>query len=223
MGEESPRAVPDMTPIERLAAIALLLLAVWSVCLGFALMRGPISTEGFARFVHRVPRVLAAVIALIVAAPYLAFVFRAGIPAGPERSRILLERVVAPFVALLAAVSAWAIATPLPRFAFDVWERRFSTTAGGVPWIAVGALVLAVGFAVSLGLTTHRLALARGVADSARHSRTLALLATIAALLALVTPASATIYLATGTRLLPISEPDDLFAPAFEATPCPPK
>jgi hypothetical protein len=220
MGEESPRAVPDKKPIERLlAAIALMLLTVWSVCLGFALLRGPVSTEGFARFVHRVPRVAAAVIALIVATPYLAFVFRGGTPARPERSRILVERVVAPFVAVLAAVSVWAIATPVPRFAFDVWERRLSTTAGGVPWLAVGALLVAVGFAVSFGLTTHRLALARGAADSRR----VALLATIAALLALVTPASATIYLATGTRLLPVGEPDDLFAPAFEAIPCPPK
>jgi hypothetical protein len=120
--------------------------------------------------------------------------------------------------AAFAFATGSASGSRLPRFAFDDWERRLSSTSGGIPWAAVAMMLLAAAFAASLVIALRRVIVVRAAA----RARDLTIAAVVVATLVFVYSASAGIFLATGTRLVPAGSPDDLYAPV-EGLPCPPR
>ncbi len=195
------------------AAAGLGLVAVVAIAVAIAFLRGPLSTESLTRAM-RVPGSVLGVFAVAAVVPHLVLVFREPLPA--ERWRGWLGRAVAVLGAGFALGIGSALGSAMPRFAFDDWERRLSATSGGVPWLAAVSILLAAAFAASLALGVHRLLRAKG----ARRSRQATTAVGVAAALIFAYAASAAVFLATGTRLVPVGAIDDPYAPV-EGQPCP--
>ncbi len=194
---------------------------VGAAAVSIVALRGPLSMETLTSGMNRLPRVVWPLLAVAFGAPSIV----ATSDRAPVPLRALWERIVAALAALAGALLAWKLPTAWPRAAFDEWERSFAVTHAGIPWSAVAAMVLAALLALNFALALRRAILARLTQASSPRPRsplTGALAALAGAVLAFALPASATVYLATGTRLVPVGAPDELWAPAFDEAQCPP-
>ncbi len=192
-------------------------LALGEVLVARALLKGPLSTEGLARAVFaRAP--VGAELALVaaLAAPGLWSAF--GRRPSRADSAQLVDRVLAVAVLAAGGLSTWRMSTAGTRRVFDAWERSYTTTFLGIPWAATAALVLSALLALAAGRALAAWLVARGAAKSGRLTAQTWMVAVVL----FVLPAAATIYVTTGTRILPGFEADDAWAPAFADAACPP-
>lgn len=197
---------------DRAALVGAAILVLGAAAVSIAALRGPLSMESLTSGMNRIPRAIWALLALALGAPSIvAASDRAAVPL-----RALWERIVAALAALAGALLAWKLPTAWPRAAFDEWERSFGNTHAGIPWSAVAAMVLAALVALNFALAWRR------AIASPRRSPALSGAIAAVAVLAFALPASATVYLATGSRLVPVGAPDELWAPAFDEASCPP-
>ncbi|MBK6697446.1 MAG: hypothetical protein IPG50_35470 [Myxococcales bacterium] len=195
-----------------LETAGLLGLVVLASALSWAVLRGPVSTETFVRAVARMPRLLVLVLVPLLAAPHLLRAF-----APPPASPALAARLLAPFAGLFALLLAAVPFQPPPRQAWASLERTVSSVIGGVPVSGLMVLVLAAATCFALARLVVQRAFG-GRAPLAPRDR-VALLCVVTALL-LTLPASATVFLATGSKWLPI-DADELWSPSPGATePC---
>lgn len=196
--------------LDRAALFGTGVLSFAAAVLSIALARGPLSTERLATGGGALPRVIALLLVTAAAGPAAWVAYR-------ER-RALAERVIAGLALVAAWMLAWRATGTLPRFSFDAWERSLSSTAAGIPWAALVALVGAGAIAATFGLSLHRALVARGAASTVRLRAGVG----VASFVLFLLPANAIVDLATGTRFLSFGEREDAWAPAFVGSACPP-
>ena len=200
---------------DRAALAGTSILVLGAVVVSVCALRGPLSMEALAGSMARLPRAVWALLAIGCGAPGVVAATRPG-----------WERVVAALGAVGGALLAYKLPSAWPRAAFDDWERSFALTHAGVPWAAVFAMVLGALLVLSFALSVRRViegpATNGEKADKGERARWLPAALALASLVAFALPASAAVHLATGSRLLPVGEPDELWAPAFTNASCPP-